>query len=135
MSAEGLQRSVDYFRHSLQKDPDFALAHAGLSDSYCLLGYFELLPPAEAMPKAKGSAMRAVEIDGDSAEGLASLASVLKVYDHDWRAAEGLYQQALQLNPNYVHAYRGYAALLAATGRFERHYSRSGTRRTWTPCP
>ena len=38
MSAEGLQRSVDYFQHALQKDPGFALAHAGLADSYCLPG-------------------------------------------------------------------------------------------------
>lgn len=118
MSAEGLQRSVDYFQHALQKDPGFALAHAGLADSYCLLGYFDLLPPAEAMPKAKESAMRALEIDGDLAEAYASLASVLKVYDRDWLAAEQRYRQALQLNPNYVHGYRGYAALLAATGRF-----------------
>jgi TolB-like protein/Tfp pilus assembly protein PilF len=118
MSAEGLQKSVEYFQHALQKDPDFALAHAGLADAYCLLGFFDLVPPAEAMPKAKESAMRAVEIDGGLAEAYASLASILKVYDHDWLAAEHRYQQALRLNPNYVHAYRGYAALLAALGRF-----------------
>jgi serine/threonine-protein kinase len=118
MSAEGLQRSVDYFQNALRKDPGFALAHAGLADSYCLLGFFDLLPPAEAMPKAKESAIRAIEIDSDLAEAYASLGSVLKVYDRDWLAAERRYRQALQLNPNYVHAYRGYAALLAATGRF-----------------
>ncbi len=118
MSADGLQRSVDHFRNALQKDPDFALAHAGLADSYCLLGFFDLLPPAEAMPKAKESAMRALEIDADLAEACASLANVLKVHDRDWLAAERQYRRALQLNPNYVHAYRGYAALLAAIGRF-----------------
>jgi tetratricopeptide (TPR) repeat protein len=62
--------------------------------------------------------MRALDIDGDLAEAHASLANALKVYDHDWLAAERRYMRALQLNPNYVHAYRGYAALLAATGRF-----------------
>jgi len=118
MSAEGLQTSVEYFQRALQKDPGFALAHTGLSDSYCLLGFFDLLPPAEAMPKAKESAMKALEIDGNLAEAHASLASVLKVYDRDWLAAEQRYLQALQLNPNYVHGYRGYAALLAAIGRF-----------------
>ena len=118
MSAEGLQRSVGYYDQALQKDPRFALAHAGLADSYCLLGFFDLLPPAEAMPKAKECAMRALEIDGDLAEAYASLANVLKVYDRDWLAAERRYRQALQLNPNYVHGYRGYAALLAANGRF-----------------
>jgi tetratricopeptide (TPR) repeat protein len=114
-----LQKSVDYFQQALEKDPGFALAHAGLADSYGLLGFFDLVPPAEAMPKAKDSAMRALEIDGNLAEAYAALANVLKVYDHDWAGAERRYRQALQLNPNYVHGYRGYAALLAAVGRFE----------------
>jgi TolB-like protein/Tfp pilus assembly protein PilF len=118
MSADGLRRSVDYFQDALRKDPEFALAHAGLADCYCLLGFFDLLPPSEAMPKAKQSAMRAIEVDGNLAEAYASLANVLKLYDRDWVGAERRYQKALQLNPNYVHAYRGYAALLAATGRF-----------------
>ena len=83
LTAGGLQRSVDYFQQALQKDPDFALAHAGLADSYCMQGFFELVLPAEAMPKAKQSAMRALEIDGDLAEAYASLANVLKVYDRD----------------------------------------------------
>lgn len=117
LSAGALQKSVEYFQNALQKDPWFALAHAGLADSYCMLVYFDLLPPADAMPKAKASAIRAVEIDGALGEALGALANVLKVYDRDWAAAERLYRQALQLNPNYVHGYRGYAALLAAIGR------------------
>ena len=118
MSAEGLQKGVAYFEHALQKDPNFALAHVGLADSYSMLGFFDLIPPAQSMPEAKEHAMRALEIDGDLAEAYSSLAGVLKVYDRDWAAAERRYLQALQLNPNYVHAYRGYAALLAAMGRF-----------------
>jgi TolB-like protein/Flp pilus assembly protein TadD len=119
LSAEGLKRSVDYFGQALQKDTGFALAHAGLADCYYHMGFIGMVPPAEAMPKARESATKAIEIDGDLAEAHVSLANILKVYDHDWLAAERLYRQALQLNPNYVHAYRGYAALLAATGRFE----------------
>jgi Flp pilus assembly protein TadD len=118
MSAAGLHRSVECFQDALKKDPVFALAHAGLADSYCLLGFFDLVPPAEAMPKARECSTKALEIDSDLAEAHASLANVLKVYDHDWEAAEDHYRLALQLNPNYVHGYRGYAALLAALGRF-----------------
>jgi TolB-like protein/Tfp pilus assembly protein PilF len=117
MAAGGLRKSIEYFQHALEKDPAFALAHAGLADSLCLLAFFDLVPPAEALPKAKQSAMRALDLDGDLAEAYASLASIMKVYDRDWIAAERLYVQALRLNPNYVHAYRGYAALLASTGR------------------
>jgi TolB-like protein/Flp pilus assembly protein TadD len=118
MSKDALQKSVEYFGRALEKDPAFALAHAGMADAYCMLGFFDLMPPMEVMPKARQSALRAVEIDRDLAEARASLANVLKVYDHDWAAAEQHYVQALRLNRNYVHAYRGYAALLAARGRF-----------------
>lgn len=118
MSGDGLQKSADCFRQALAKDPAFALAHAGLADSYCMLGFFDLRAPAEVMPAAKQAAMRALELDGNLAEACASLANILKLYDHDWLAAERRYREALELNPNYVHAYRGYAALLAATGRF-----------------
>jgi TolB-like protein len=119
MTREGLQQSIDYYQRALQKDPDFALAYAGLADSYHLLGFFEMAPPAEVMPKAKQCAVKAVEIDGDLAEACASLAGILKAYDRDWVAAERWYRQALQLNPNNAHAYRGYAALLSALGRFD----------------
>lgn len=118
MSAEGLQKSVGHFHDALRRDPGFALAHAGLADCYQLLGFFDLLPPAEAMPKAKESARTALELDGDLAEAHVALANVLKAYDHHWDAAERFYRQGLRLNPNYVHGYRGYAALLAALGRF-----------------
>ena len=135
ISAGGSQRSVDHFQSALRKDPGFALAHAGLADSYCLLGFFDLLPPAEAMPKAKESAMKALEIDGGLAEAYASLANVLKVYDRDWLAAETAVPAGAELNPNYVHGYRGYAALLAATGRFRGVLDPDRDKRTnWTRC-
>ena len=118
MSAGALQKSIDAFQEALQTDPEFALAHAGLADSYCLMGFFDLLPHDEAMPKAKEYAIRALRIDGDLAEAYSSLATVQKLYDRDWTGSERGYRRALQLNPNYVPAYRGYAALLAATGRF-----------------
>jgi TolB-like protein/Tfp pilus assembly protein PilF len=118
MSAGALQKSIEYFQQALQRDPAFALAHAGLADSYCLLAFFDLVPPAEALPKAKQSAMRAIELDAGLAEAYASLGTIVKVYDRDWLAAERLYLEALRLNPNYVHAYRGYAAQLASMGRF-----------------
>ncbi len=119
MSAAGLGKSVEYFESALRKDPLFAPAHTGLADSFCMLGFFDLVPPVDAMPKAKESVLKALQLDPELAEAYASLANVLKVQDHDWAGAERHYRHALQLNPNYVHAYRGYAALLAATGRVE----------------
>jgi TolB-like protein/Tfp pilus assembly protein PilF len=119
LSPEGLQKSVHYFQEALRKDPKFALAHAGLADAYGLQGLIGLMAPDDAMPKCKGSATRALEIDPDLAEAHAALAGALKHYDRDWLGAEQRYQKSLELNPNYVHGYRGYAALLSARSRFE----------------
>jgi TolB-like protein/Flp pilus assembly protein TadD len=126
ISAGGLQKSVHHFEEALKKDPEFALAHAGLADAYGLQGLFGLLPPDEVMPKSKSAAIRALEIDPDLAEAHTALAGVLKHYERDWLGAEERYRQALQLNPNYVHAYRGYAALLSARSRFEEAMSQIG---------
>ena len=119
MSAEALQKSMHYYQEALAKDPQFALAHAGLADCYGLMAFFDLMPPSVAMPKLKESALRALQIDANLAEAHSSVANALKFYDRDWLGAEHRYLQALQLNPNYVTAYRGYAALLAATRRFD----------------
>ena len=63
-----MNRSADYFKHALDLDPGYALAYAGLADSYAVLGIAEygILPPREAMPKAKEAALRALEIDSDT---------------------------------------------------------------------
>jgi TolB-like protein/Tfp pilus assembly protein PilF len=126
ISADGLQKSVVHFQEALKKDPEFALAHAGLADAYGLQGLFGMSPPEDVMPKSKRSAIRALEIDADLAEAHVALAGVLKHYDRDWLASEQQYRQALDLNPNYVHAYRGYAALLSARSRFEEAMSQIG---------
>ncbi|HLW79404.1 MAG TPA: tetratricopeptide repeat protein, partial [Terriglobia bacterium] len=98
-------------------DPNYALAYAGLADGYCLLAFFGLLPPSEAMPKAKAAALRAVELDDSLADGHTSLACMLEAYDWDWPAAEAEFRRALELNPNHPTAHRFYADYLTAAGR------------------
>jgi Tfp pilus assembly protein PilF len=73
-----------------------------LADSYNFLGAFGIavLPPGEAMAKAKSAATKALEIDDSIAEAHASLAFVRRYYDWDWPGAEKAFQRAFQLNPN-----------------------------------
>jgi tetratricopeptide (TPR) repeat protein len=62
---EGLKKATEYFEHAIKADPNYALAYAGLADSYALLGFhgYGALPPAEAVPKAKAAAEKALQID------------------------------------------------------------------------
>jgi TolB-like protein/Tfp pilus assembly protein PilF len=116
---EGLLRSIEQFELSLQQDPVFPLAYAGLADAHALLGGFGYLPPKEAYEKAKAEALRALELDPTVAEAHCSLATVKYRYDWDWRGAEREFRIALQHNPGYATAHHWFGTYLVLMGRFE----------------
>lgn len=110
-----LEKAIDYFNQAIDKDPNFALAYAGLADCYVVPA--NRRPPKEKMPKAKAAAIRALEIDDSLAEPHTSLARVLTIYDWDWEGAEREFKRALELNPRYAVAHQWYAGYLENTGR------------------
>lgn len=115
-----LKRSIELFQQAIDLDPTYALAYAGLSDSYSSLGIgLQVIPPKEAMPKARAAALRALEFDESLAEAHTSLAIVEMLYDWDWQAAETHFKRAIELNPNSATAHNWYAYFLIAMGRFE----------------
>ena len=115
---EGLKKAIEYFEQAIGKDPNYALAYAGLADSYAHLGVFHL-PPKEAFPKAKEAALNALRIDDRLAEAHAALGHNKVQYEYDWAGAEREYQRAIELNPNYVNAHHFYALYLSMMGRFD----------------
>ena len=117
MHPDALQKSVVCFQQAIQKDPRYSLAYAGLADAHNLFAFFGLRRAKEVMPLAKEAALKALELDDTLAEAHAALASIRKVYDWDWPAAEQGYKWALELSPNYAAAHHGYADHLAATGK------------------
>jgi TolB-like protein/Tfp pilus assembly protein PilF len=113
-----LNRSIEYFLRAIALDPAYALAYAGLSDAYVLLGIFGVRPPNDVYPKARAAAEKALEIDGTLAEPHAALGHVLTAYDWDFQGAELEYRKALNLNSSYPTAHQWYGHLLAVTGRY-----------------
>ncbi len=118
---EALQKGLQFFQQAVEKDPGYALAYAGLSDSYNILASFgyDALPPREARPKAKAAALKALELDPALGEAHVSLAQVLANYDWDFPGAETQYKRAIELNPGYPTAHDFYAIHLMAMGRQE----------------
>ena len=118
---EGIKQGVEHFERAIALDPDFALAHAGLADCYCVMGAgeFGIFPPRQVMPKAQAAAARAVALDDSLAETHSALATVKFWYDWDWPAAEREFQRAILINPGYAAAHAWYAEFLSAMGRFE----------------
>jgi serine/threonine-protein kinase len=115
---EGAQKAVAYFQQALDKDPSYALAYAGLADTYAqLFAVFGWLSPQEVIPQAKAAALKALEIDERLPEPHVSLAYASFAYDFDWPAAGEHFQRALALNPAYATAHQWYAEYLVALGR------------------
>jgi serine/threonine-protein kinase len=116
-TAEAMHLAIDEFTKAIERDPKYALAYAGLADSYIQLGYYCELPPAEAFPNAKSAASRALELDPLLAGARASLAAVMFYYEWDWKGAERAFQSLLVANPDDASAHHAYAILLAGSGR------------------
>ena len=114
---DGLQKGLQYFEQAIEKDPAYALAYAGLADSYLMLGQFAYRSPHETFPKARAAAGKALEINDALAEAHNSLAYLKMLYERDWQAAEREFRRAIDLNPNYATAYQWYAEYLAAMAR------------------
>jgi serine/threonine-protein kinase len=111
--------SIVWFRQAIDKDPSFALAYAGLADSYSLLTEYHELPATETYGEAKRAILKALEIDPELPEARVSLAYIRQFYEWDFPAAEREYRRALESNPNYATGHQWYAEYLAAMGRHD----------------
>ncbi|MEP6703270.1 MAG: tetratricopeptide repeat protein, partial [Acidobacteriota bacterium] len=114
-----IQIGISYLQQAIQVDPKYALAYAGLSDSYRSFAVAGDLLPSEYLPKAKAAAQKAIELDDTLPEAHTALGVAICWGDWDWRGAETEYQRAIELNPNSADAYLYYAHLLSNLGRHE----------------
>jgi tetratricopeptide (TPR) repeat protein len=108
----GLEKGLEYFRRTVELDPEYALAYAGMADAFSMIGMFSGTGGQDAFFRAKAAAKRALELDPLLAEAHATLGFVAMWYDWDWALAEGELLRALELNPHYVEAHLWYAHFL-----------------------
>ena len=117
---EAVKKGLEYFQQAVDKDPGYALAYAGVADSYAVGdGSYLGLTSQEARPKAKAAAMKALEIDSSLAEAHTTLADTYQYYDWDFPKAEEEYRKAIAANPNYPTAHQWYSEFLTEMGRNE----------------
>jgi len=114
---EGFYKAIDYFRQAVEIDPKYALAFAGLADSYVLLGWNSYMPPKEAFPAGKAAAMTALKLDPNLAEAHAPLAAVLWLHDWQWEQAEVEFKRSIALVPTYPTANHWFAEYTMTMGR------------------
>jgi serine/threonine-protein kinase len=118
-SEDGLKTAIKYFEQAIEQDSHYALAWAGIADSYSLLGEFGNIPRKELYPKAEAAVNKALEIDNRLAEVHTSLASLLMLSKWDWANSQKEFKVALELNPNYATAHHWYSQWLLNMGSVE----------------
>jgi TolB-like protein/Tfp pilus assembly protein PilF len=119
-TGEGLKMGIEFFQQAIAKDADYALAYAGLGDSYAIIPFYTNIPPKPAFQEAKKATDKALEIDDTLAEAHATLAYVKEYYEWDWAGAGEEYRKAIELNPNYATAHQWYGMYFMKLGQFER---------------
>src|SRR6266404_5877011 len=111
------RKAVEYLNQAIALDPNYALAYAGLADTYALLSTFGFMPPTEGVPKAREFARQAVSLDGGLAEPHTTLGYLSLTYDYDFAGSEREFRRAIELNPNYATAHQWYGEMLLNAGR------------------
>jgi TolB-like protein/DNA-binding winged helix-turn-helix (wHTH) protein/Flp pilus assembly protein TadD len=117
-TGDGLQKALFYFQQAINKDPTYGAAYSGLADCNSGLAWHGFKSPAEALPAANAAALKAIEIDPQSAEAHASLGLVL-THRWDWAGAEAEFKQALRLDSHYANAHHWYGDYLSIMGRHD----------------
>jgi TolB-like protein/Tfp pilus assembly protein PilF len=108
-TATDFEKAIEYFNQAIEKDPNYALAYAGLADAYVLLSAYGEGRPNDTFPPAKAAAMKALELDPTLGEAHAALGMALFAYDLKFAEASREFQRAIKLNPNYATAHQWYA--------------------------
>ena len=115
----GLHRGLEYFQAAIAKDPGYALAHAGVADSFSVLGFYGYLPPAAAYGKARQAANQVMQLDPSLPDAHFSLGMIAFWHDWDWNLAESEFRTALSLRPHQAETHIFLSQVSAMRGDFD----------------
>ncbi|HEV8587490.1 MAG TPA: protein kinase [Pyrinomonadaceae bacterium] len=117
-TAENLRKAMEQFQYAADKDPNYALAYAGLADCHVLVPEYVGGSTSEAIQKAIAFAQHALQFDDSLAAAHTSLGYA---YENvwQWQESEKEFKRAIELDPNYPTAHQWYALLLRDTGRVD----------------
>jgi TolB-like protein/tetratricopeptide (TPR) repeat protein len=119
-SGDNIPKAIAYYEQAIARDPNYALAYAGLAKAYILLPFYTGADRLDSGSKAKDAALKALQLDPNLAEARAALGKILFFREIDLAGAMREYKRAIELNPNDATAHHWFGNdTLAAIGRFE----------------
>jgi len=113
---ESMRKSISYYEEAIRQNPEYAMAYAGIADSYVMLACRGTVPAKETFRKAKGAARKALDLDSELGDAHGSLAHV-RLHDWDWEGLERDFHRAISLNPAEGMVHYWYGELLMSLGR------------------
>jgi serine/threonine-protein kinase len=117
---DNLRQAIAFYEQAIARDPNYALAYAGLAEAYTILPYYTTTAPQDAFSKAKAAALKALQLNDKLAEAHTALGLLLCMSDFDMAGSISEFQRAIALNPNYATAHHWYGnGPLTALGRFD----------------
>ena len=134
-SVKGVRQAIRLFRKAVEADSEYAPAFSALSSSYAFLPMLSSARPHDHMPKARASAITALEIDETLAEARAALAFVKWHYEWNWRAAEQEFRRILKFDPRHAMTHQWLGLLLAEVDRPSEGVNEAALARDIDPSP
>ena len=120
LRGDNLPRAIEFYNQAIARDPNYALAYAGLGETYILLPYYTGADPKEVRPKARVATLKALELNPNLAEAHNAMGKILTADDIDLQKSIREYQRAIELSPNYAGAHHWLGnGPLAGLGRFD----------------
>lgn len=105
LDVDRVKKSIECFKQIIEKDSDYAPAHAALGYAYLALSSYGPVSSGDVYPEAKRSARKAIELDDELVEAHEALAAVHIYFEWDWESAKNHLKKALELNPGYAWIY------------------------------
>jgi DNA-binding winged helix-turn-helix (wHTH) protein/tetratricopeptide (TPR) repeat protein len=115
---DGFEKGIAFFQQAVQRDPNFALAHAAIAETYNTLSFYGYISPKLASQVCNRAALQAIQLDPTLAEAHAALAINNFANTWDWATAEQEFLRAIEINSGNPIIYHSYASFLIAMGRF-----------------
>jgi TolB-like protein/Tfp pilus assembly protein PilF len=113
---DGMRKSIEHYQEAIRRHPDYAMAYAGVADSYVMLACRGMVSAKETFRKAKASARKALDLDSELGDAHGSLAHV-RLHDWDWEGLDKDFQRAIALDPAQPIVYYWYGEFLMSLGR------------------
>jgi TolB-like protein/Flp pilus assembly protein TadD len=119
-TGDNIPKAIAFFEQAIARDPNYALAYAGLAGAHILSPFYTGANRREAGAKAKQAALKALQIDPNLSEAHSALGKILFFADIDLAGATREYKRAIELKPNDADAHHWYSNdSLAALGQFD----------------